>query len=1011
MKQFYFLPAFLLVLHSLQAQYYATVTYTSRDGLPTSELLSVMADSKGYVWITSTQGVSRFDGQTFRNFSVEDGLSTNHVIQLIEDAKGRIWCNHQIGTGDIRYSIIEGDKIRKISFSDQYGGEQGILQYNPHTKEIWITTTPGLKLYAYDDERDTFLLRSLPLQPSVNANQLLVDPFKDRLLCMQTPTERPEGWILEKGLVTPVPDPPSMWDNHLFLPDGRIYCMDKLGKAFTYDAKNGWTPFEGRRTLQTYPPSGRAPAEVQTFLRRTGRPAVYDLIEFSAEYPDGIHYRFFSTSAIALYGKNTAKAPDGTYWIASREGLIHLFPYFMDFLIREENWYMSDLHALCEDKYGNMWFASYSNGLSFFDGEKVNQATGALTSYNKFLTGSVRDDEDNMLFWLEGDVTRKKYGLLSVDGAGNAELLLDTDIGYYLTRSHDGQLALGLNKFRLAIYDPKSENPWLGKVIGREKGLQIENVITTVKDRQGRWWIGRPSSGLAYYDPVQDTVFNFLREDPARDFGVMSSEMDARGNLWLGTTHGLYFFDPSKPIDPASFKPWETFRPIGKNILGASQVNVVKLLDDSTLLVGNYEGIALADLNSYYKTGKPLIYQFGQKDGYSGLGVEQNAVWIDSKGFVWLASDAGAHRFDPRMFIRPRGVPAFSIDSLVVGGRAYLPVPGQAIRLRAAARHQTLNVHLSTEYDPIRTNHVFFSYKLKKDSAYSAPTPDKIIPFTNLGPGKYTLQVKVMKDGSESEIQELEIFIPKPIFENPWTYVLLMSILGMSAWAVQRNRNRQKMEKNKLQVQAIVNQLNPHFINNALQWVQIRVYRDDDAVGVISKLGENIRLVFKNSREKKAFHSLEEEMKLVENYLFIQKKRFTSHLDYELPHEAQVKALGQVMVPLMQIQIHCENAVEHGIRNKEENGLVKVVLEDEGDYIRIVVEDSGVGRRKAASIGSKGTQQGTKMLENLKDIFNSRNLLPIESWYEDDIFTSQQGEGYGTRVLIRIPKNYRYEFD
>jgi hypothetical protein len=232
-KQFYFLPAFLLVLHSLQAQYYATVTYTSRDGLPTSELLSVMADSKGYVWITSTQGVSRFDGQTFRNFSVEDGLSTNHVIQLIEDAKGRIWCNHQIGTGDIRYSIIEGDKIRKISFSDQYGGEQGILQYNPHTKEIWITTTPGLKLYAYDDERDTFLLRSLPLQPSVNANQLLVDPFKDRLLCMQTPTERPEGWILEKGLVTPVPDPPSMWDNHLFLPDGRIYCMDKLGKAFT----------------------------------------------------------------------------------------------------------------------------------------------------------------------------------------------------------------------------------------------------------------------------------------------------------------------------------------------------------------------------------------------------------------------------------------------------------------------------------------------------------------------------------------------------------------------------------------------------------------------------------------------------------------------------------------------------------------------------------------------------------------------------------------------------------
>lgn len=1011
MKQLYFLPAFLLVLHSLQAQYYATVTYTSRDGLPTSELLSVLADSKGYVWATSTLGISRFDGQRFRNFSVEDGLASNYVIQLVEDGKGRIWCNHQVGTGDIRYSIIEGDKIRKVSFSDQYGGMQGSLQYNPHTKEIWVYTTPGLKLYAYDDERDTFLLRPLPLPPSANISSLQIDPFKDRQLYLQTTPEAPEAWLLEKSLVTPVPGTPPIWGRHFFLPNGRIFCMDNLGKDFTYDAKIGWTLYEGRKTLQTYPPSGSAPEQVQTYLRRTDRPAVYDLVEFSAEYPDGIHFRFFSNSAIRPYGQATAKAPDGTYWIATREGLIHLFPYFLDFLIREENWYMSDMHALCEDRFGKIWFASYSNGLSFFDGEKVNKAPETLAPYKAFLTGSIRDDKDNMLFWLEADTIRNKYGLLSVDGAGNAELLLDTDIGYYLTRSHDGQLALGLSGYRLAIYDPKSENPWLSNVIGREKGLQIENIITTVKDRQGRWWIGRPSSGLAYYDPVQDTVFNFLREDLTRDFGVMSSDMDAKGNLWFGTTHGLYFFDPSNPIDPATFRPWETFMPIGKNILGASQVNVVKLLDDSTLLVGNYEGIALIDLNSHYRTGQPLIYQFGQKDGYSGLGVEQNAVWIDSKGYVWLASDAGAHRFDPRMFIRPRGVPAFSIDSLVVGGRAYRPVSGQPIRLRAAARHQTLNVYLSPEYDPIRASHVFFSHKLRRDSAFSTPSPEKIIQFTNLGPGKYTLQVKVMKDGSESDIQELEIFIPKPIFENPWTYVLLMSILGASAWAVQRNRNRQKMEKNKLQVQAIVNQLNPHFINNALQWVQIRVYKDDDAVGVISKLGENIRLVFKNSREKKAFHSLKEEMKLVENYLFIQKKRFTSHLDYELPDEARVRALGQVMVPLMQIQIHCENAVEHGIRNKEEKGLVRVILEDEGDYLRIAIEDSGVGRRRAAELGSKGTQQGTKMLENLKDIFNSRNSQPIEYRYEDDIFTDPQGQGFGTRVHIRIPKNYRYEFD
>ena len=152
-------------------------------------------------------------------------------------------------------------------------------------------------------------------------------------------------------------------------------------------------------------------------------------------------------------------------------------------------------------------------------------------------------------------------------------------------------------------------------------------------------------------------------------------------------------------------------------------------------------------------------------------------------------------------------------------------------------------------------------------------------------------------------------------------------------------------------------------------------------------------------------------MKLVENYLYIQKKRFGDHLTYQLPPPAALEAFGKVEVPLMQVQIHCENAVEHGIRNKEEAGKVEIRLTDQPDFLHIVVEDDGVGRRRAAELGSRGTQQGTKMLDSLMHIFNQHNALRLRSEYEDEVFTGEDGRKYGTRVNIWIPKNYRYEFD
>ena len=65
--------------------------YSTNEGLPSSETYSAFQDSKGYIWIATDMGVSRFDGYNFKNYSTADGLADNTIFKFYEDNKGRIW--------------------------------------------------------------------------------------------------------------------------------------------------------------------------------------------------------------------------------------------------------------------------------------------------------------------------------------------------------------------------------------------------------------------------------------------------------------------------------------------------------------------------------------------------------------------------------------------------------------------------------------------------------------------------------------------------------------------------------------------------------------------------------------------------------------------------------------------------------------------------------------------------------------------------------------------------------
>ncbi|RZL32247.1 MAG: diguanylate cyclase, partial [Pedobacter sp.] len=65
--------------------------YTSKNGLASNNCYYILQDRKGFIWIATDAGLSRFDGTNFQNFNIEDGLPDTQILQIREDREGRLW--------------------------------------------------------------------------------------------------------------------------------------------------------------------------------------------------------------------------------------------------------------------------------------------------------------------------------------------------------------------------------------------------------------------------------------------------------------------------------------------------------------------------------------------------------------------------------------------------------------------------------------------------------------------------------------------------------------------------------------------------------------------------------------------------------------------------------------------------------------------------------------------------------------------------------------------------------
>ena len=253
---------------------------------------------------------------------------------------------------------------------------------------------------------------------------------------------------------------------------------------------------------------------------------------------------------------------------------------------------------------------------------------------------------------------------------------------------------------------------------------------------------------------------------------------------------------------------------------------------------------------------------------------------------------------------------------------------------------------------------------------------------------------------------ELVRYFPRSIFsiespQNPWVwaaiYAATVAAIGIEIKVFNSVRIQIKLEEQErlllhARMEALQNQINPHFLFNTLNSISSLVRFDPDmARQVIFKLATILRRLLNTSE---AFTPLREEFEFVDNYLDIEVVRFGRdklHVVKELD-----PASLDVVVPSMLLQPLVENSIKHGLAPKVEGGSIFLRSRMTESRLIIEVEDDGVGMGGAQlEESSSWAGMGIGMAnisERLQVLYGDTARMTIDSH-----------EGKGTLIRIRLP--------
>lgn len=684
-----------------------------------------------------------------------------------------------------------------------------------------------------------------------------------------------------------------------------------------------------------------------------------------------------------------------SYFAGNGGQLIRFFPHIIKYpkLFNESN--SAQVFTMAQTPDSKLWVGSYNGFLSTIENNQIVKAT---TKNLRFLNGNVTVGNKLLLF-AEGYM-----GNYLFFSPSQYQKILDKHVFFYGYKAKSGKYYLGSMKAGLFELEPEYFDNFDEKYIhikSLKDGMKLNNIITISEDRFGNIWMGQ--RGVAVYNPRKNKVTTWHSSDDPKFFSAMASLQDSYKTLWFGTSTGALAFFDGKNADDLKF---ENFKKIQHPLL-KNNSHPISFLHQwkNFLVIGAVDRILLFDLEQWHRNKKISVRYLNPQEANFSAPTEQNTIITDKRDeSIWFSTSDMVYQWDIKKWLK---LPTFKVKpSLVITKDSIKKtfLPNQKISFEPTENSFDFEVSYQTLDNLPRYVNCILVKKGEKPE-FDFPNLQTSFHYANLSSGDYVFYVRICQQDGSFELFEYPIYIDSFLWQKWWFWGLTSLIpLGFMFYYFRKKSEIEQAKKKltQLNLASLSNQFRPHFMLNALNSIAAQMESMPNAEKVISRLGESINILYGFSQKNEFTHDFADEWKLVENFIEIQKILYLPELKLQIRDLKLIPKAYRVPVGLLQIPV--ENALLHGLRNKDFGDYhLKILFSEKTLFYEIEIEDNGIGREKAS-----GIHQIKKNGKGLKTIFD---MIDIINQYTSDsislkIIDLENNEG--TKIAIKLRKNTDY---
>lgn len=977
-------------------QNYPIKKYTTYEGLPVLATYSFLKDSRGYGWVGSQLGLSKFDGEVFTNYTFADLKIGSAVMDLQEDKNGYIW-------GQVNYAGI-------VKFDGKIFSIFRNPLLNDPLKSFEIADNEVIALIGHSlfhivgDTLMPYLLKNKPA--SVKGDLKCFTYFgktKSLLLHFETQT-----FTYKNGLWQEIPLTPNFDRFLVSFNDEVLYQnADDSGEIKTYV----WNGEANRLFLTSNHKNYQTYCTIQHDFVFTTTKDLYYLKKGSTQAE-----RLDANPTFPNFTINYLKQAEGqSLWLPTTKGLWRVtkkgFKHF-----DEET--VPSCIGVVEDKKGDLYFSNYNIGLQKYIGgvcttiPSQNYATGFVLNKNfPFYTPGANE-------WTFKPL-KDKFGHLwfpNINGIVQYDNKKWTWFSYKKSPmaycvTEDKKRDLIVTAGYQCLYTVQNQAPYEIKPIIDTTLFFKEGVgDVVISPIDNTYWFSNKVA-IATYNP-SNKKFQYYNV-----INLKSLYFDTYNNLWaLSGTDGLYLFN----------RKLNKFERVLKQYFMRGTL-FMEQIDSDNLLIGTFKGLFVFNVKAYMSSGQVKIKAYNHNNGFMGVELQDLGSFRDSKGYVWVMSNTVLTRINPKELDLDITPPKTYITKV---GKQAIPFVGNVglIYLPEGQNSTTFLVESVGENKPLQTQ---YSFRIKGFlDEWSEWQTQNLLSVNNLSNGEHTFEVRSKSaayDFSDTKIATIQFYVSAPFYKSPNFYKYsffggVFLLLGMLYfWFNERRQTLKNVKQQKhieqtenkvrfLQVQTIQAQMNPHFTFNVLGTLQHLILNNETqkASDNLVKLSSLIRNYLEASllgdeQMGSLFKheiALGREIELLKMYIEFEQLQYSGRFNYEIKLDGKLNPNNYRVPPLI-IQPFIENAIKHGLlyKNVDEIGNLWVhFLSLDEDTLICTIEDDGVGRAKAAELQltsiKKYKSRGTQLVKKRVEILN-------EMGYEIEINTDDRLKG-GTVVTIKI---------